>query len=87
MLFKAFIPVQDASEVKAAAPPLRKQERLQTSRTDDIAEAQKAAALAQAGQQPETTQQQIKGVVKIGRNDTCPCGSGKKYKACHGKEI
>jgi preprotein translocase subunit SecA len=23
---------------------------------------------------------------KIGRNDTCPCGSGKKFKACHGKE-
>jgi preprotein translocase subunit SecA len=22
---------------------------------------------------------------KIGRNDTCPCGSGKKYKNCHGK--
>ena len=21
---------------------------------------------------------------KIGRNDACPCGSGKKYKACHG---
>jgi preprotein translocase subunit SecA len=24
---------------------------------------------------------------KIGRNDPCPCGSGKKYKACHGKGI
>ncbi|MFN7593460.1 MAG: SEC-C metal-binding domain-containing protein, partial [Bacteroidota bacterium] len=23
---------------------------------------------------------------KIGRNDPCPCGSGKKYKQCHGKE-
>ena len=22
--------------------------------------------------------------VKVGRNDTCPCGSGKKYKRCHG---
>jgi uncharacterized protein YecA (UPF0149 family) len=22
---------------------------------------------------------------KIGRNDPCPCGSGKKYKKCHGK--
>ena len=22
---------------------------------------------------------------KIGRNDLCPCGSGKKFKACHGK--
>ena len=23
---------------------------------------------------------------KIGRNDPCPCGSGKKYKHCHGKD-
>jgi uncharacterized protein len=22
---------------------------------------------------------------KVGRNDPCPCGSGKKFKACHGK--
>ncbi|MFN5172128.1 MAG: SEC-C metal-binding domain-containing protein, partial [Bacteroidota bacterium] len=24
--------------------------------------------------------------LKIGRNDPCPCGSGKKFKACHGKD-
>ena len=24
-------------------------------------------------------------VPKVGRNDPCPCGSGKKYKNCHGK--
>ena len=24
---------------------------------------------------------------KIGRNDPCPCGSGKKYKSCHGKGL
>ena len=23
--------------------------------------------------------------MKVGRNDPCPCGSGKKYKQCHGK--
>ncbi len=23
---------------------------------------------------------------KVGRNDPCPCGSGKKYKKCHGRE-
>jgi preprotein translocase subunit SecA len=28
----------------------------------------------------------IKVGPKIGRNDPCPCGSGKKYKNCHGKE-
>jgi uncharacterized protein YecA (UPF0149 family) len=24
---------------------------------------------------------------EIGRNDPCPCGSGKKYKKCHGKDL
>lgn len=32
---------------------------------------------------PETHDQEIK---KVGRNDVCPCGSGKKYKKCHGKD-
>src|SRR5450830_1315023 len=31
------------------------------------------------------SQPQINGLPKVGRNDPCPCGSGKKYKQCHGK--
>lgn len=31
-------------------------------------------------------QQPVIAAPKIGRNDLCPCGSGKKYKACHGKD-
>ncbi len=31
-----------------------------------------------------TTESQPVKTVKVGRNDTCPCGSGKKYKKCHG---
>jgi preprotein translocase subunit SecA len=31
-------------------------------------------------------QEPVKVGPKIGRNDPCPCGSGKKYKACHGKD-
>jgi preprotein translocase subunit SecA len=31
-------------------------------------------------------QEPIKVGPKMGRNDPCPCGSGKKYKNCHGKE-
>ena len=27
----------------------------------------------------------VRDTPKVGRNDPCPCGSGKKYKACHGK--
>jgi preprotein translocase subunit SecA len=32
----------------------------------------------------KTTPQIAKRNVKVGRNDPCPCGSGKKYKQCHG---
>jgi preprotein translocase subunit SecA len=34
-----------------------------------------------------TDEQSINVGVKVGRNDPCPCGSGKKYKACHGKLV
>ncbi|OCL19699.1 preprotein translocase subunit SecA [Gilliamella sp. wkB171] len=38
------------------------------------------------GDQPETssTQPVVRAQAKVGRNDPCPCGSGKKYKHCHG---
>ncbi|CUT01229.1 Helicase conserved C-terminal domain-containing protein [Candidatus Kryptobacter tengchongensis] len=34
---------------------------------------------------PEVKLQPVKVTQKVGRNDPCPCGSGKKYKHCHGK--
>jgi len=40
------------------------------------------AAASQAGQQTRTIKREMP---KVGRNDPCPCGSGKKYKKCHGK--
>jgi len=39
-----------------------------------------------AEQETETTEQSfVQEGHKVGRNDPCPCGSGKKYKQCHGK--
>ena len=42
-------------------------------------------ALGQTGAEKEEHQPFVRGGEKIGRNDPCPCGSGKKYKQCHGK--
>ncbi|WP_404980624.1 SEC-C metal-binding domain-containing protein [Carboxydichorda subterranea] len=45
-----------------------------------------AAAGPAEGKEPEgpvVVQRRV--AVKIGRNDPCPCGSGKKYKHCHGR--
>lgn len=39
----------------------------------------------QAGSQSPGKRQPVKVEKKVGRNDPCPCGSGKKYKYCHGK--
>ena len=39
---------------------------------------------AQAGDTPATKRRESP---KVGRNDPCPCGSGKKYKQCHGKDL
>jgi preprotein translocase subunit SecA len=35
---------------------------------------------------PAVKQEPVKVAPKIGRNELCPCGSGKKYKHCHGKD-
>ena len=49
-------------------------------------EAQRRAASAPQGQR-ETTMPVKHSGPRIGRNDPCPCGSGKKYKNCHGRGL
>jgi len=36
------------------------------------------------GGEAQQVQQVVRNQEKVGRNDPCPCGSGKKYKKCHG---
>jgi preprotein translocase subunit SecA len=45
---------------------------------------QRPSALRQSNGFPGASTQQQKAMPKVGRNDPCPCGSGKKYKKCHG---
>jgi preprotein translocase subunit SecA len=73
-----------AADGTASAP-----RRMQTS-LDDVEkqfQRRKARELEQARRagagQGEAVQQVVRGE-KVGRNDPCPCGSGKKYKKCHG---
>ena len=78
-LLRAFIPLRDASEAKAPAPqqPRRSNmEQMQTSRTD----------LVTNGGEPKS-KMPVHVEKQVGRNDPCPCGSGKKFKNCHGKGL
>ena len=50
-------------------------------------QASRMQAAAQAGQQYKSTPIPVHVEKNVGRNDPCPCGSGKKYKNCHGKGL
>jgi len=74
------VQIRSEADVEAVEP----QENLSNVRYQhadyDTALAPDAEAEAAPGQQPFERQ-----YAKVGRNDPCPCGSGKKYKHCHGK--
>jgi len=90
ILTRAQIPEMQ-QQVREAAPEQRTQRQQYTESKQNIGEEQltdpnQAAAAAQ----DTRAQQQRAPIIKDklpGRNDPCPCGSGKKFKNCHGKGI
>ena len=73
-------------EMSRAMPQPRSQQDYKVSKAtlpSEAEAAQRAAAAAPRGEQQKTMP--VKAAPRIGRNDPCPCGSGKKYKNCHGK--
>jgi preprotein translocase subunit SecA len=50
-------------------------------------QASRMQAAAQAGQAEKQKPMPVHAEKRVGRNDPCPCGSGKKYKQCHGKGL
>ena len=76
-LMRAHIPLRDANSVQAPAPARKPDmSQMQTSRTDLV---------TNSGEQKSRMPVHVEKTV--GRNDPCPCGSGKKYKNCHGKGL
>ena len=68
------------------APPKTNLDNLQMSRPDNYAAPQQQAQGGGMPQEPQKPKAQpVRVEKKVGRNDPCPCGSGKKYKQCHGK--
>ena len=73
-LLRAFVPLRDDNEARPAQAPRRRTDmsQMQTRRND----------LVTNGEQKSNAPVRVEK--KVGRNDPCPCGSGKKYKNCHG---
>ncbi|MBQ9451280.1 MAG: preprotein translocase subunit SecA [Bacteroidales bacterium] len=75
-LFKAFVPLQDRpQQPQRAVRPKTDMSRYQARHSD----------LSTNGEQKANAP--VKVDKQVGRNDPCPCGSGKKYKNCHGRGL
>ena len=70
---------------KASEEYRRRQQAQYTESREAYPGANEQKAAMQGGQQAQRPTQPIHVGPKIGRNDPCPCGSGKKYKDCHGR--
>lgn len=79
-LMKARLPEEQTAQKTRfiQEPVVRKKERLVESRED-----QQLSSEAAETQKVKT--QPFRAETKVGRNDPCPCGSGKKFKNCHGQ--
>ncbi|GAB6278942.1 MAG: preprotein translocase subunit SecA [Lentimicrobium sp.] len=76
-LMKASIPGAEAPVREASMPKRTDRSRLKEQREDLLSQANPT--------QTSTKPAPVKVEKRVGRNDPCPCGSGKKYKNCHGR--
>ncbi len=85
-LFKGVIPQQDPDKVKEAKSlPKQEMRNVSTNKaTAGAAISSDRAGLPQQGSPSLPKVQPVRAEQKVGRNDPCPCGSGKKFKNCHG---
>ena len=77
-LMRANVPMQDGSQVKEQRARAVDRSKLKEQRNDLLSQ-------ANSNTQERQVTQPIHVEKKVGRNDPCPCGSGKKYKNCHGQ--
>ena len=87
ILMRGQIPMREPEQVREApieTRAQRRQQQYQENRTELGDRNQQAAA------QHDTRAQRrepVRAEHTVGRNDPCPCGSGKKFKNCHGKNL
>ena len=84
VLMRGQIPVQQPQDVREAAPePAKQPQQYHEEKVDLNDKDQQAAASHDTREKPKP--QPYRAKKTVGRNDPCPCGSGLKYKNCHGK--
>ncbi len=77
------VQIRNEQQVEAVTETMKSPEKIEYHHDDASAAGIGGNSEGQAGEKPERPF--VRQGEKIGRNDPCPCGSGKKYKQCHGK--
>ena len=86
-LSKGMLEVMQDEPTPQKAPRPQQNNRMQTNKELEERESQRQAmreAANSAGREPQRPMTIVRQDPKVGRNDACPCGSGKKFKNCHG---
>jgi preprotein translocase subunit SecA len=84
-LMKAHIPMRDPQSVQRAEAPRRMDLSKFETNKDETPRYNDPSGSGRGRDGRMQAQQPVRVEKKVGRNDPCPCGSGKKYKVCHGR--
>ena len=84
-LMKGYIPIQSPEQVREAEARKRMDMSRYKTQKSDLPGIENPMAGANTQTQERVKPQPVKVEKRVGRNDPCPCGSGKKYKQCHGR--
>ena len=93
VLMRCSLPVANPEEVRQAPAQQREPQRRYVESKQDLSEpSETQRGMQQAASGDTRSRQQVVQTIrnegpKIGRNDPCPCGSGKKFKNCHGRGL
>ena len=78
--------ILEENPVEEARRPIKKDNPKVVASKEEFESGVSDSQAAVESSAPKIPQNPIRNELKVGRNDPCPCGSGKKFKSCHGKE-
>lgn len=84
-IFRVQVELRDPQELEARQRPLQQPMQLLRGNLPPPAARVPTSDEGSAGRPAQIPQTVERQYPKVGRNDPCPCGSGEKYKKCHGK--
>ena len=85
VLMRGQIPMREPEQVRQATPEKKTDFSKYKTQKDEIAESRRLQGEVASRDTREQKREPVRSEKTVGRNDSCPCGSGKKYKACCGR--